>query len=80
MLAMRQYIERKNVERFIGCLSTETDPVKRIILLKLLSEEEPSRKSLWKAKVDHLHRPHRSRCAGSDVDGYADGVPNDREE
>jgi hypothetical protein len=39
MLTMRQFIERKNVERFLGCLSTETNPVKRIILLKLLSEE-----------------------------------------
>ena len=39
MLTMRQFIESRNVERFLGCLSTETNPVKRIILLKLLSEE-----------------------------------------
>jgi hypothetical protein len=28
MLTIRQYIERENVERFIGCLSTETDAVR----------------------------------------------------
>ena len=39
MLTMCQYIERQNVERFIKCLSTETDPAKRTILLILLSEE-----------------------------------------
>ena len=39
MLTMRQFIERKNVERFLGCLSTETEPAKRTILLKLLTEE-----------------------------------------
>ena len=40
MLTMCKYIERQNVERFIKCLSTETDPAKRTILLILLSEEE----------------------------------------
>ena len=39
MLTMRQFIERKNVERFLGCLKTEADPAKRTILLKLLIEE-----------------------------------------
>ena len=40
MLTMRQFIERENVERFLKCLSTETDPAKRTILLKLLIEEK----------------------------------------
>ena len=39
MLTMRQYIEHENVERFTKCLSTEIDPAKRMILLKLLIEE-----------------------------------------
>jgi hypothetical protein len=39
MLTMRQYIEHENVERFIKCLSTEIDPGKQTILLKLLIEE-----------------------------------------
>jgi hypothetical protein len=39
MLTMRQYIEHENVERFTKCLSTEIDPAKQTILLKLLIEE-----------------------------------------
>ena len=39
MLTMRQYIECKNVERFTKCLSAETNPDKRTILFKQLSEE-----------------------------------------
>ena len=39
MLTMRQYIERENVERFTKCLSTEIDPGKQTMLLKLLIEE-----------------------------------------
>ena len=39
MLTMRQYIERENIERFMKCLSTEIDPAKQTILLKLLIEE-----------------------------------------
>jgi hypothetical protein len=40
MLAICQYVQRQNVERFIKCLTTELDPAKRTILLKLLIEEK----------------------------------------
>jgi hypothetical protein len=39
MLSIRQYIERENIQRFMKCLSTEIDPAKQTILLKLLIEE-----------------------------------------
>jgi len=37
---MEAFVERKNVERYIDQLKTETDPVKRNVVLKLLAEEE----------------------------------------
>ena len=39
MLSIRQYIEHENIQRFMKCLSTEIDPAKQTILLKLLIEE-----------------------------------------
>jgi hypothetical protein len=38
VLAICQYVQRQHVERFIKCLTTELDPAKRTILLKLLIE------------------------------------------
>jgi hypothetical protein len=37
---VERYVERQNVERYIDQLKTETDPVKRNVVLKLLAEEE----------------------------------------
>ena len=41
--SMEAFVERKNVERYIDQLKTETDPVKRNVVLKLLAEEEVKR-------------------------------------
>ena len=38
--SMEAFVERQNVERYIDQLKTETDPVKRNVVLKLLAEEE----------------------------------------
>ena len=38
--SMKAFVERKNVEHYVDQLKTETDPVKRNVVLKLLAEEE----------------------------------------
>lgn len=38
--SMEAFVERQNVERYIDQLKTETDPLKRNVVLKLLAEEE----------------------------------------
>ena len=38
--SMKAFVERQNVVRYIDQLKTETDPVKRDSVLKLLAEEE----------------------------------------
>jgi len=40
MLAMHGFIERQNIARFIDQINAETDPAKRAVIIKLLSEEE----------------------------------------
>ena len=38
--SMKAFVERQNVVHYIDQLKTETDPVKRNVVLKLLAEEE----------------------------------------
>lgn len=38
--SMKSFVKRQNVVRYIDQLKTETDPVKRDSVLKLLAEEE----------------------------------------
>jgi hypothetical protein len=38
--SVKAFVERQNVVRYNDQLKTETDPVKRDVLLKLLTEEE----------------------------------------
>jgi hypothetical protein len=38
--SMKAFVERQNVEHYVDQLKTETDPVKRNVVLKLLAEEE----------------------------------------
>jgi len=38
--SMEAFVERQNVVRYIDQLKTETNPVKRNVVLKLLAEEE----------------------------------------
>jgi len=40
---MKAFVERRNIEHYIDQLKTETDPVKRSVVLKLLAEEEVKR-------------------------------------
>ena len=37
---MQNFIERTNIANFTKRLKTEADPTKRVLLLKLLAEEE----------------------------------------
>jgi hypothetical protein len=56
MSAMHDFIERQNIAHFIEQINAETDPAKRAVIIKLLSDEEAklashnrknSRLSLW---------------------------------
>ena len=38
--AVKSFVERANIARFIGQIETETDPVKYQLLTTLLAEEE----------------------------------------
>jgi hypothetical protein len=40
MSAMHDLIERQNIAHFIDQINAETDPAKRAVIIKLLSEEE----------------------------------------
>jgi hypothetical protein len=42
---MENFVERHNVERFRKLLIVETDPTKRILLLRLLADEEAKQAS-----------------------------------
>jgi hypothetical protein len=37
---MEKFIERQNIEHYVAQLKTETDPVKRTMLQRLLAEEK----------------------------------------
>ena len=41
--SMKPFVERQNVVHYVEQLKTETDPVKRNIVLKLLAEEMVSK-------------------------------------
>ena len=41
--SMKSFVERQNVVQFVEQLKTETDPVKRNAVLKLLAEEVVSK-------------------------------------
>ena len=51
MSAMHDFIERRNIAQFIDQINAETDPAKRAVLIKLLSEEEAK---LVSPKIDRL--------------------------
>jgi hypothetical protein len=44
-------IAQANVDRYKLLLETETDPTKRIMIIRLLSEEEEKMKAMTKLKV-----------------------------
>jgi hypothetical protein len=39
MSAMHDFVERQNIAHFIDQINAETDPAKRAVIIKLLSEE-----------------------------------------
>ena len=41
--SMKAFVERQNVVHYVEQLKTETDPVKRNVVLKLLAEEVVSK-------------------------------------
>lgn len=41
--SMKAFVERQNVVHYVDQLKTETDPVKRNVVLKLLAEEVVSK-------------------------------------
>ena len=41
--SMKAFVERQNVVHYVEQLKTETDPVKRSVVLKLLAEEVVSK-------------------------------------
>ena len=41
--SMKSFVERQNVVHYVEQLKTETDPVKRNVVLKLLAEEMVSK-------------------------------------
>ena len=41
--SMKAFVERQNVVHYVDQLKTETDPVKRNVVLKLLAEEMVSK-------------------------------------
>jgi hypothetical protein len=50
---VEHFVERLNIEHFERLLKSETDPVKRAMLLKLLTEEEAKQAACGKPKQSH---------------------------
>jgi hypothetical protein len=42
---MDQFVERQNIAHYLEQLKTETDPIKRAMLQKLLAEEKSNRQA-----------------------------------
>jgi hypothetical protein len=53
MSAMHDFVERENIAHFIDQINAETDPAKRAVIIKLLSEEEAKLAS-HNRKIGHL--------------------------
>jgi hypothetical protein len=53
MSAMHDFVERQNIAHFIDQINAETDPAKRAVIIKLLSEEEVKLAS-HNRKIGHL--------------------------
>jgi hypothetical protein len=53
---MEHFIERQNIAHYKDLLEVETDPAKRVVLLKLLAEEEAKQASHVAPKSDR-HAP-----------------------
>ena len=47
---MDKFIERQNIAHYIDHLKTETDPIKRATLQRLLAEERPNRQATVTSK------------------------------
>ena len=61
--SVKAFVERQNIAHYIDQLKTETDPVQRETLLKLLAEEK-KRRSRSKLQLDPTGAiPERSFCA-----------------
>ena len=48
--SLEDFIERQNIARFADQLKTESDPIKRKILLDLLAREESQRADHFQSK------------------------------
>jgi hypothetical protein len=44
-LAVDQFVERQNIAHYAEQLQTETDPTRRVMLLRLLAEEKAKQES-----------------------------------